>query len=86
MDLEQVDIVSPANPERLLLMDEAISRLAREDPQAADVIKLRLFAGLSVEEAAGVLGVSRATAFRHWTYGRAWLHAEVGESPDGAAR
>ena len=49
-----------------------------EDPEAAGVAKLRIFAGLSVEEAAQALSTSRASAYRQWTYARAWLHARLG--------
>jgi RNA polymerase sigma factor (TIGR02999 family) len=67
----------PAEPvvadERLLALDAALSRLAAEDPLAARVVELRHFAGLSIEEVARTLGLSRATAYRHWTYARAWL-------------
>jgi RNA polymerase sigma factor (TIGR02999 family) len=70
----------PAPPEAaadLLALDEALSRLATEDPEAAGVVQLRYFAGLSVEEAAQSLGISRATAYRHWTFARSWLLAEL---------
>jgi DNA-directed RNA polymerase specialized sigma24 family protein len=65
-------------------LDDALSRLAQEDPDAAGVAKLRLFTGLSVEEASQVLHISRATAFRHWTYARAWLQAQLqeGDTPE----
>lgn len=67
----------PAEPEaadqRLLALDEALSRFAAEDPAAARVVELRHFAGLSIEEAAATLRISRATAYRHWSYARAWL-------------
>jgi RNA polymerase sigma factor (TIGR02999 family) len=72
----------PADPsaraaEELLLLDDALTTLAREDPAAAEVAKLHVFAGLSVEQAAEVLGISRAGAYRHWTYARAWLRCQV---------
>jgi RNA polymerase sigma factor (TIGR02999 family) len=76
IDLADAEVASPSSPDRLLLLDDALGRLAQEDPGAAEVAKLRLFAGLPVEEAAQALGVSRATAFRHWTYARAWLQAQ----------
>jgi RNA polymerase sigma factor (TIGR02999 family) len=66
-------------PDDLLALDDALSRLAAEDPAAAEVVKLRLYAGLSVEEAAEALGLSRAHAYRHWTYARAWLRAALHE-------
>jgi RNA polymerase sigma factor (TIGR02999 family) len=64
-------------PDELLRIDEAISKLAGEDPAAAELVKLRYFAGLSVEEAATALGISRSSAYEHWTYARAWLHSDV---------
>ncbi|HEY2910173.1 MAG TPA: ECF-type sigma factor [Gemmataceae bacterium] len=66
-----------ADGERLLALDEALTRLATEDPVAARVVELRHFAGLSIEDAAAALGLSRATAYRHWTYARAWLKDAV---------
>ena len=71
--VEMPDVPAPDEDERLLALDEALSRLAAEDPAAARVVELRHFGGLSVEEAAAALGLSRATAYRHWTYARAWL-------------
>ena len=61
---------SPAEDE-ILAIDEALDRLAAEDPQAARLIQLRYFAGLSVEDAAAAVGVSRSTAYEHWAYARA---------------
>jgi RNA polymerase sigma factor (TIGR02999 family) len=73
----------PANPdladEQLLALDAALTRLADEDPLAARVVELRHFAGLSIENAAATLGLSRATAYRHWTYARAWLRNALEE-------
>jgi RNA polymerase sigma factor (TIGR02999 family) len=63
--------------ERLLALDAALTRLAAEDSLAARVVELRHFAGLSIEDAAVALGLSRATAYRHWTYARAWLRDAV---------
>ena len=63
----------PAAEEDLLALDNALTRLAADDPEAARVVQLRYFAGLSVEQAAQSLGMSRATAYRHWTFARAWL-------------
>ncbi len=65
----------------LLLLDEALDQLSAEDATAVEIVKLRLFAGLSVEEAADALGLARATAYRHWTFARAWLRCELGEEP-----
>src|SRR6516162_462606 len=63
----------------LLLLDEALDRLQAEDAKAVEIVKLRLFAGLSVEEAADALGMGRATAYRHWTFARAWLRCEFSD-------
>jgi RNA polymerase sigma factor (TIGR02999 family) len=71
----------PAPPDAgadLLALDEALTRLAAEDPEAAQVVQLRYFAGLSVEQAAQSLGICRATAYRHWAAARAWLLVELG--------
>jgi RNA polymerase sigma factor (TIGR02999 family) len=77
VDLHDADVVAPSEPDELLELDDMLSVLAREDPDAAQVVKLRLYAGLSVEEAAEVLGISRAGAYQQWTYARAWLNAQV---------
>jgi len=85
IDLAEVELSSASSPERLLLLDDALTRLTQEDPAAAELAKLRLFAGLPIEEAGKVLGISRATAFRHWTYARAWLQAQLQESDEPEA-
>ncbi len=80
--LEEAVPALPAEGEDLLALDEALNRLAAEDPEAAAVVQLRYFASLSVEEAAQGLGLSRATAYQHWTFARAWLLEElVGDEP-----
>jgi RNA polymerase sigma factor (TIGR02999 family) len=72
----------PSAAEDLLALDEALTRLAAADPAAAQVVQLRYFAGLSIDEAAQSLGLSRATAYRHWTFARAWLLQELaGDEP-----
>jgi RNA polymerase sigma factor (TIGR02999 family) len=77
VDLDDADLISLAAPEELLLIDEAITKLAGEDAHAAQLVRLRYFAGLSVEEAAEMSGLSRSTAYEHWSYARAWLHCEL---------
>ncbi len=69
----------------LLALDDALTRLAEESPPRAELVKLRFFAGLTVPEAAQVLGISLATAERHWTYARTWLYAELSESDDSSS-
>jgi RNA polymerase sigma factor (TIGR02999 family) len=71
----------PLDPDDLIAVDEALTRFAATDPAAARLAALRLFAGLSVEEAGDALGVPRATAYRDWTYARAWLTAALSENP-----
>jgi RNA polymerase sigma factor (TIGR02999 family) len=77
IDLDDADLFSLAAPDELLLIDEAIAELAQEDARAAQLVRLRYFAGLSVEEAADLSGLSRSTAYEHWSYARAWLHCRL---------
>ena len=84
VDLERACVVEPAPSDDLLALDEALTRLASEDPAKADLVKLRYFGGFTIDEAAELLGISRATAKRHWAYARAWLYAEITDS-DGPA-
>ena len=64
----------------LLAVNEALDLFAREEPQTAELVKLHFFAGLSIEEAAAVLGISPRTAYRNWGYARAWLYQHLGGS------
>jgi RNA polymerase sigma factor (TIGR02999 family) len=80
MDLAEIDLVSRTTPDELLALDESLSKLADEDPAAAKIAGLHVFAGLSVEQAGELLGIPRATAFRQWTYARAWLRTEMQDS------
>ena len=77
MNLEQLDLATDTSPDQLLAFDESLERLAADDATAADLVKLLYYAGLGVEQAARVLGVSSATAYRHWAYARAWLHCDL---------
>jgi RNA polymerase sigma factor (TIGR02999 family) len=83
LELEEDHWITTTTPEQVLVVDEALSRLAEEDFTAAEVVKLRYFAGMSVEEAAEALGIHRATADRHWAYARAWIRADArsGDTP-----
>jgi RNA polymerase sigma factor (TIGR02999 family) len=80
--LHDVAVECEVSPDDLLALDEALARLAKEDPQKAEVVRLRFFAGLSHEEAGEVLGVSAVTVKRHWRYARAWLHKQLYPSSD----
>jgi RNA polymerase sigma factor (TIGR02999 family) len=77
MDIDAIDVASRATPDQLLAIDEALVKLARDDPAAAQVVELRYFGGLTLEEAGKVLSMSTATAYRHWKYARAWLYGEL---------
>lgn len=70
------------SPEDVLALDEALTKLAAEDAAAAELVKLRFYAGFSVEEAADALGISRAQGYRHWNYARAWLCCALEDDAD----
>jgi RNA polymerase sigma factor (TIGR02999 family) len=86
VDLEQAEAVASAPPDDLLALDEALDRLARHDSLSGQLIKLHYFAGLSVEQAAEVLGLSRATAYRQMTFARAWLRCQMSGEGDAEGR
>jgi RNA polymerase sigma factor (TIGR02999 family) len=77
IDVDAIDLATQATPDQLLAIDEALARLASADPAAGRLVELRYFAGLTVDEAGKALGMSTATAYRHWRYARAWLHSEL---------
>jgi RNA polymerase sigma factor (TIGR02999 family) len=70
--------------DEVLALDDALTRLAADDPDAANIVHLHFFAGLSIEQVADALGVSRATAYRQWTYARAWLRCAI-DGPNESA-
>jgi RNA polymerase sigma factor (TIGR02999 family) len=74
---DEADALAAGSSEELLELDDALEKLAQHDSEAASLVKLRLFAGLSIEQAAEALGLSRTTAYRHWTYARAWLYSQL---------
>jgi RNA polymerase sigma factor (TIGR02999 family) len=80
MDLDEVNVLSPEKPEFLLALDSALDSLAKANPQAAELIKFRYFAGFTNAEAASLLGVSPRKANQIWAYARAWLLEELGHS------
>jgi RNA polymerase sigma factor (TIGR02999 family) len=82
LDIDAIDVASTATPDQLLALDETLTKLARADSAAARLVELRYFAGLTVEQAGKALGISTATAYRHWNYARAWLHAELRGTAD----
>ncbi len=86
VDLDKVDLAVDAPDEDLMAIDEAIQRLGEEDPECANVVKMRFFAGLSVDEAAAALGISASTAKRHWSYARAWIFDLLRPDDNSASR
>ena len=77
VDMADMEAAGRMPSEELLLLDEALTRLGNEAPLKAELVKLRFFAGLSIDQAAEALGISRATAIRHWSFARAWLYHQV---------
>jgi len=82
---EQVEdnlaIEAPESREDLVALDAALTKFQEEDPEAAQLVKLRYFVGMSMSEAATVLGISQRSAERTWTFAKAWLHREIAENP-----
>lgn len=87
VELSDRDVLSRSDPGEMLALNDALEVLARDEPEAAELVKLRIFADFSIEEAGKLLGMSRATAYRHWTYARALLKMqlarEANSSEDG---
>ena len=77
VDFEELDVTTSVTPAQLVALDEALQRLVALDRLAGELVKLRYFAGLALDEAAASLGISSATAYRHWAYARAWLHDQL---------
>ena len=80
-DLDDIELVANAAAEAdILALDEALTQLAAADPRRAELVRLRYFAGLTLEQAAELLGISRATADRHWAFARVWLFDAISQS------
>lgn len=77
IDFEQLDVTSSITADELLALDDVLARLAEIDRLAGELVKLRYFAGLPLDQAAELLEISPATAYRHWAYARAWLRSEL---------
>jgi RNA polymerase sigma factor (TIGR02999 family) len=77
VDIEETNIAAPAGDDELLAVHEALDKLAAEDKQKAELVKLRYFVGLTIEEASEVLNISTPTAKRWWAYAKAWLYREI---------
>ena len=83
VDLDAIDPAATTTSGDLVALDEALGRLEEEDRVKADLVRLRFFAGLTLEQAAELLGISRATASRYWSYARAFLYHEIEKGDDG---
>jgi len=77
VDIEDKNIPTKVSSDKLIALNEALSRLDKEDPKVTELVKLRYFVGLTVEEAAETLKIDRRTAYRYWAYARARLHQEL---------
>jgi RNA polymerase sigma factor (TIGR02999 family) len=77
IDIDLIDLASPDADDQLLAMNDALEQLAPQDPTEAQLVKLRYFAGLTVEEAAGLLDIAPRTARNYWTHARTWLYREM---------
>jgi RNA polymerase sigma factor (TIGR02999 family) len=77
VDFEDLDVATSISPEQLVALDDALARLTALDHLAGELVKLRYFAGLALDQAAAALNISTATAYRHWAYARAWLRSEL---------
>jgi RNA polymerase sigma factor (TIGR02999 family) len=80
IELDEACLVSESPSDDLLALNEALEKLVAESPARADLVKLRYFAGLTIEEAAAAMNISVATAKRYWTYSRAWLYHALAQS------
>ncbi len=78
VDLESVEVAAPGNEDELLTVNEALDKLAAQNKVEAELVKLRYFVGMTLEEAAQVLGISVRTAYSYWAHARAWLYREIG--------
>ena len=79
MDLDESYLVIEEPSADLIALNDALAKLVAEDVAVANLVKLRYFAGLTLEESAKILGISKRAADRHWAYARAWLHQEITE-------
>jgi RNA polymerase sigma factor (TIGR02999 family) len=86
VDLESLELTVHDPPDQLIALDEALLHLAKEHPEKVELVKLRYFAGLTHQEAAEAIGVSVATADRHWAFARAWLYRRMTAAEDGEGR
>ena len=77
LDVDRLELAAPKDDQQLLAVNEALEKFAAVDPEKSELVKLRYFIGLTIEDAAKTLGISNATAKRWWAFARAWLHREL---------
>ncbi len=82
VELLEGDVLFDAAPDQLFALNDAVERFGREEPETSKLVNLCVFAGLPVEEAGKLLGMSRATSYRQWSYARAWLRTELSDHGD----
>jgi RNA polymerase sigma factor (TIGR02999 family) len=82
VEIEIADLPTRMAPEELIALNEALEKLEQQDPVKARLVTLRYFGGMTIEQASEVLGISRVTAHRYWTYARAFLHQQITETDD----
>ncbi len=81
VELSEQDLIAVGTPDQIVAVDEALTRLEQEEPAGSELVKLVLFGGFSLSKAAELLDMSRATAYRHWSYARAWLKTNLVDDP-----
>ncbi len=82
LSMESIEPASTAPLDELIVIDDLLDKLAGEDADAVQIVKLHSFAGLSIGEAARLMGISRTTAYEHWAYARAWLRCALDEADE----
>jgi RNA polymerase sigma factor (TIGR02999 family) len=84
LHFDQIDLSVAEPPDDLLILNDALEKLAQEDPACAELVRLRFFAGLTLDEAAQTLGIVRRTADRYWAFARSWLYAALRQGEEAA--
>mgnify|MGYP001823596932 CR=1 FL=1 len=86
VEITDQDLITVGTPDQIVAIDEALERLAEDEPEGMELVKLVVFAGFSVEKAGQLLNMSRATAYRHWSYARAWLKTHMAGEGNSARK
>jgi RNA polymerase sigma factor (TIGR02999 family) len=86
IEFSDQDLITTGTPDQIVALDEALERLAEEEPDGMELVKLIMFGGFTVEKAGRLLDMSRATAYRHWSYARAWIKTHIAGQEDSTMR